>query len=217
MKNLSAHNLNIAATCIGTHALGPGLRSVVWTQGCPFRCEGCLSPQWIPIIPARQITPEALVAELLSDPAVTGITLSGGEPFLQAAGLAEMLKLARQSRDIDVICFTGYLRSQLEQMSKRSPSHALLSQLDVLIDGPYIQEMNDNLGMRGSSNQTIHFLTNRLLGFDFETTPRQSEILVRDGEMLFVGVPPRGVISSVIQGLDAFPPRRLTRTEHERS
>ena len=81
--------LNIAATCSATCVLGPGRRAVAWVQGCPFRCSGCVAPEWIPEVPAERLTPVQLAARLLVDPNVDGLTFSGGEPMAQAAGLAE--------------------------------------------------------------------------------------------------------------------------------
>jgi anaerobic ribonucleoside-triphosphate reductase activating protein len=204
MGSTSKHILNIAASCVGTHALGPGLRSVVWVQGCPFRCAGCISPQWIPNKTNRLVPVEALAAELLSDPAISGFTFSGGEPFAQAAGLAALISLARQDRDLTLICFTGYYLHDLESMSGNAGIWDLLSQVDVLIDGPYDKDLNDNRGLRGSSNQKVHYLTGRMIDFDFETQPRNAEIHVRNGEMLFVGVPPQGLLSPVIQDVQAY-------------
>src|SRR5258708_7469610 len=87
--------VNVAATRIGTEMLGPGLRSVVWVQGCPLRCRGCLAPDWIPDRPARIVPAGQLVDELLAEPDVSGLTFSGGEPMMQAAGLAAVARLAR--------------------------------------------------------------------------------------------------------------------------
>ena len=94
----SSSVLNIAATLVGTTALGPGYRAVVWVQGCPIHCAGCIAPDWIPFTPNRLVSPAELVAELLVDPLVTGLTFSGGEPMAQAAGLAQVAHLARQRR-----------------------------------------------------------------------------------------------------------------------
>jgi anaerobic ribonucleoside-triphosphate reductase activating protein len=182
--------LNVAAVCPATRALGPGVRAVVWVQGCPFHCPGCVAPEWIPIRPARLVRPEDLLEELLADPHVTGLTFSGGEPMLQADGLARLARLARSRRDLDIICFTGFPRSQLEKTPPGPGVKELLDQLDVLIDGPYVARLNDNYGLRGSTNQKIHFLTRRLSQFDFETQPRKAEIHLLDGQALLVGVPP---------------------------
>jgi anaerobic ribonucleoside-triphosphate reductase activating protein len=207
--------LNIAATYTGTHVLGPGFRSVVWVQGCPFHCYGCISPQWIPIRPARQVSVSALIDDLLSNPQVDGLTFSGGEPFLQASGLASLIRKARHVRDLTLICYTGYSLSDLRQLSSSSDAAELLDQVDVLIDGPYIQDLDDNRGVRGSSNQTVHFLTDRIKGYDFHTQLRKSEVIIRDGEVFFVGVPPKNLLNRInhdlasmtklLRGLYAYP------------
>jgi len=194
--------LNVAAVCHATRSLGPGLRAVVWLQGCPFNCPGCIAPDWIPIRPARIVSPEKLLDELLRNPEVQGLTFSGGEPMLQASGLACLARLARQRRDISIICFTGYSKQALEKMPPGPGVRELIDQLDVLIDGPYISHLNDNRGLRGSKNQRIHFITGRLSSFDFEETPRKVEIQIQDGQAMLVGVPPAGLLRAFHQALD---------------
>src|ERR1039457_1910144 len=95
--------VNVAETCVGTKALGPGVRSVVWVQGCPLHCHGCIAPDWIPQRQARLVHPDDLAAELLADENVSGLTLSGGEPMLQAIPLTAMVRAARRQRDMNVI------------------------------------------------------------------------------------------------------------------
>ncbi|MEU7467697.1 4Fe-4S single cluster domain-containing protein [Streptomyces sp. NPDC044984] len=190
--------LNVAATRVGTHALGPGRRSVVWVQGCPFRCAGCLAPEWIPDRPARHVEPAELADELLADPGVTGLTLSGGEPMAQADGLAALVRAARGRRDLSVVCFTGY---RLERLRARPPVPGvteLLGLLDVLIDGRYVAGLDDGKGLRGSSNQRVHHLTPRLAGcgHDFTGGPRTAEITVDGTTALLVGVPPPGLLAA---------------------
>jgi len=183
--------LNVAAICQATRLLGPGWRAVVWVQGCPFTCPGCIAPNWIPIRPARLVNPEELVDELLADPRVTGLTFSGGEPMLQADALAILARAARFRRpSLDIICYTGYHRSQLERFPPSPGVDALLDQLDVLIDGPYVAHLNDNLGLRGSRNQRIHYLTNRIKPSDLENAPRRAEVRLAGGQPVLVGVPP---------------------------
>ncbi len=111
--------INVAETCVGTRALGPGLRSVVWVQGCPLHCPGCVAPNWIPQRVARLAAPGDLAAELLADGAVSGLTLSGGEPMLQAAPLAAMVRIARRARDVSVICYSGHT---LQELRERPPA-----------------------------------------------------------------------------------------------
>ncbi len=199
--------LNVAATATGTRALGPGVRSVVWVQGCPFDCAGCVAPDWIPDRTARTVTPEVLADELCADPAVEGLTFSGGEPMAQAAGLAELIRLARLRRpELSLVCFTGH-RLQRLRAAAPSPGVAdLLAAVDVLIDGRYVAALNDNRGLRGSSNQRIHYLTDRLRGeADYFDGPRRAEIRLGAREVLVVGVPPRGLLDTVDMALSGRP------------
>lgn len=202
------HTLNVASTWPSTTSLGPGTRAVVWVQGCPFQCPGCVSPDWIPFHKAREVTPAVLAKELLADPNVTGLTFSGGEPMMQAAGLAEVIRLARRERDLSLICFSGF---KLERLRSRPPSPGvddLLAEIDVLIDGPYVAALNDNRGLRGSSNQRVHYLTDRLQhsDYDFEGKARQAEVHVHADSVTMVGVPPHHLLDT----LTMFDPSETT-------
>ena len=185
--------LNIASICRSTRALGPGLRAAIWVQGCPFKCEDCISPEYIPDKPAHQITPKDLADIIIDNPKIQGVTISGGEPMMQAAGLARFVWDARLKKDIDVICFSGFKYSKLVAYPPKSGIHSLLKELDVLIDGAYMNELNDNKGLRGSSNQEICFLSNRLENYDFVDTPRKVELIIQDEKVISIGVPPRAV------------------------
>ncbi len=191
-------HLNIAATCPATEAHGPGLRAAVWVQGCVFRCSGCIAPDWIPQKLATLITPEELAAQLLKHPEITGVTFSGGEPMLQAAGLAELMRLLRRQREMSLICFSGFTLEQLREKPPGIGVKELLIEIDLLIDSPYLAERNDNTGLRGSTNQRFHFLTNRISpnDYDFESGQRKVEIYINDGNALLVGIPPEGVLES---------------------
>ena len=191
-----AHILNIANIAARTQALGPGTRAAIWVQGCPLHCPGCLAPNWIPFVPATQFTPEE-VLERLDLNSITGMTFSGGEPMEQAAGLATLVRLARHKRDLDLICFTGY---RYERLLKNPPNNGvpeLLAEVDVLIDGPFIQTLNDSIGLRGSSNQRVIHLTSKLKKHDFESHTRTVEITVTDGELAFVGIPTPDILSAM--------------------
>ena len=179
--------LNLAAFCPSTTALGPGLRAAVWVQGCPFRCPGCLAPDWLPFRTAQLISPAVLAERILATP-VTGLTLSGGEPMLQAQALSDLVALVRARRAIDVICFTGF---RYEDLLSLPQAALLLAQLDLLIDGPYLSRLNAGRGLRGSTNQRFLHLSPRLRGVDFAALPRKVEVFLSDGQALLVGVPPR--------------------------
>lgn len=192
----TADVLNIAAVAARTGALGPGTRAVVWVQGCPLNCLGCLAPSWIPFIPANRLTPQQ-VLQRIDLSSINGLTFSGGEPMEQAAGLAALARLARAQKDLDLICFTGY---RYEGLLKNPPNKGvaeLLAQVDVLIDGPFVQSLNNSVGLRGSSNQRVIHLTSRLKGYNLESQPRSVEITVKNGELAFIGIPTPGVLSAI--------------------
>jgi anaerobic ribonucleoside-triphosphate reductase activating protein len=190
------YQLNIAAMAGCTQALGPGMRTVVWVQGCPLNCRGCLAPDWIPFVPATLRTPEQILESLDLD-RISGMTFSGGEPMSQAGGLAALARLVRQKKDLDLICFTGYRYERLLKDPPNAGVSELLAEVDVLIDGPFIQSLNDSVGLRGSSNQRVIHLTTRLKDYDFESSTRKIEINVSDGELAFIGVPTPGILSAI--------------------
>ncbi len=95
VRSVGEDNLNIASFSPSTLALGPGLRGVIWVQGCPFRCPGCIAPGWIPFVSASKYSPEEIL-EKFDLNVLDGLTFSGGEPMQQAAGLARVAELARK-------------------------------------------------------------------------------------------------------------------------
>jgi anaerobic ribonucleoside-triphosphate reductase activating protein len=155
-----------------------------------------VAPDWIPVRPAHLVDPAYLASVLLSDPNVTGVTISGGEPMLQAQGLVALIRELKRIRDVNAISFSGYT---LEQLVRTPPGPGVtdfLDSIDILIDGPYIQQLNDNQGLRGSRNQRIHYLTERLQHLDFESMPRTADIMVQDGQVMLVGVPSQATLQA---------------------
>lgn len=172
----------------GTRSLGPGLRYAIWTQGCPFNCPQCITPEGRPIVPARLIDTVQLADDIIAKRDITGITISGGEPFLQATSVAVLLKTVKAFRpELDVIIFTGFLKENLLS----EDAFSVLSMTDLLIDGLYIDELNDGVGLRGSSNQRLHFLTDRLLPFqkELQLGKRQVEININNNNIDAIGIP----------------------------
>ncbi len=188
--------LNIAAIAPCTQALGPGTHAAVWVQGCPLHCPGCLAPNWIPFVAATVLTPEA-VFEKLDLEGITGMTFSGGEPMEQASGLATLIRLARGKKDLNLICFTGYRYEHLLKYPPNAGVPELLAAVDVLIDGPFVQSMNNSVGLRGSSNQRAIHLTSKLDHYDFKSSTRKVELTISDGELAFIGIPTPGILSAI--------------------
>ena len=135
---------------------GPGFRYVVFVQGCPHHCPGCHNPQSHPFEGGTPYTAKDLFAEFCKNPLLSGITLSGGEPFCQAEALCELAELVKE-RGKTVVAYSGYTLEQLLEKSKTEPSILRLLRLcDTLIDGPYIEsKRNLELLFRGSENQRI--------------------------------------------------------------
>jgi anaerobic ribonucleoside-triphosphate reductase activating protein len=185
--------LNVAQICPETHVLGPGKRFVIWVQGCPFNCAGCVAPNWIPIETNRLTSIDDLVRRIAAVPELEGITISGGEPMLQAEALTTLIRRVRNVRpNLSALAFSGFTLEQLLKGASLYPGVGdFLKLLDVLIDGLYRADLNNDLGLRGSSNQRVHFLTPRYekLKDEFERQPREIEVHVLRKEMLMVGVP----------------------------
>ncbi len=133
---------------------GPGMRITVFFQGCEHHCPGCHNPQTWDRQGGEEYELDDVLAMMKDSPLIRGITLSGGEPFLQPAAAAA---LAREfhTRGKDVWAYTGFLWEGL--LAKEDPDiQALLQECDVLVDGPYRQaERMPGLFFRGSANQRM--------------------------------------------------------------
>lgn len=135
---------------------GPGLRFVVFTQGCPHHCPGCHNPQTHSFTDGYLEDIQQIYNQYQENPLLSGITFSGGEPFCQPEPLAKLGHMIHQTGG-HIITYTGYVYEELLRMSQSNPAiRDLLEVTDQLIDGPYIQSLRDlTLPFRGSSNQRI--------------------------------------------------------------
>lgn len=180
--------LNLAQIAPSTRTLGPGNRFAIWVQGCPFNCSGCIAPDWIPFKKAMVIELKVLADIILSQDDLNGLTISGGEPMMQAGRLAVLLEaILRKRPEFNVIVFTGFKKEQLIWDEARN----LLNYIDLLIDGQYVASKNDRMGLRGSNNQRFHFLSDKLLPYMEEITTRRPglEFHLLDDGVLMVGIP----------------------------
>jgi anaerobic ribonucleoside-triphosphate reductase activating protein len=137
---------------------GPGIRVVIFTQGCLHGCRECHNPETWDVNGGKEYTVREVI-RMMKKPGpnrkkLTGVTFSGGEPFLQAA---ELTLIAYEAHRIgwDVMTYTGYLYEDLRD-NPDADVQALLALTDYLKDGPYIHELRDiSLKFRGSSNQRL--------------------------------------------------------------
>ena len=176
------------------HVLGPGIRAVIWVQGCPFQCPGCLVPESWSEDGGYEESSESLAQWVMEQKGIDGLTLSGGEPMLQAKALANLVDIVRDNADMGVICYTGYNIEHIIHNGNQD-QHALLSKLDMLIDGAYIREKHADLLWRGSSNQRLIALTDRYKHIINETAGDSDQsaglefFLDESGHTSFAGVP----------------------------
>jgi len=135
---------------------GPGLRFVVFAQGCDKDCEGCHNPEARIAGGGFDKAADDIIREMLSNPLTDGLTLSGGEPFLQA-GECVKLATAAKSNGLGVWVFTGYTFEELMKRAKTDRETGELMELaEVLIDGPFILAQRSlELKWRGSRNQRV--------------------------------------------------------------
>jgi len=135
---------------------GPGLRFVVFTQGCDIGCKGCHNSEAINITGGTEMHVSEIISEMLSNPLTDGLTLSGGEPFMQGADCSQLAKAARE-HGLNVWIFTGNIFEELVERAKREKGiKALLEYADVIVDGPFeVERRSLSLKWRGSKNQRV--------------------------------------------------------------
>ena len=174
------------------HSLGPGERVCLWTQGCSKRCPGCISPDLQPFL--GQDVDEALLADILIRTAEAGscraLTISGGDPLEQPEALLRLLELVRESFD-DILVYTGFLLEDIRSGQLGEAARCCLDRIDVLIDGPYIHGQNlPDCVLRGSGNQTIHYLSPRLAEdyAAYLSRGRVLESFCHEGSMIITGI-----------------------------
>ena len=144
--------LRIAGTIGESVVDGPGIRYVLFTQGCPHGCVGCHNPQTHDFAGGKEVTVDTLLADITKNPFVKAVTLSGGEPFCQPAALAQLAAPLKE-KGYHLMCYTGYT---FEQLLQKEDARPLLEQLDLLVDGPFVLDRkNIELKFRGSDNQRV--------------------------------------------------------------
>jgi anaerobic ribonucleoside-triphosphate reductase activating protein len=187
--------LSVAQIVPATEAEGPGRRFALWFQGCPLRCPGCCNPEMLPFDGGRSTPLSEIVAQLRQTHdahELEGITLLGGEPFAHAAGAVALARVAHEM-DLTVMIFSGYTR---EELRLRPDAVDLLSETDILVDGPYLRDQPETRRRWiGSANQRVHFLSERCDPNDPRwLRPNTLEIRLSDGELSVNGFPARSAV-----------------------
>jgi anaerobic ribonucleoside-triphosphate reductase activating protein len=187
MDSVDDTTLNVAAELERSVANGPGIRYVLWLQGCPLQCEKCMNEDFRSFVPKQLIGVEPLAERILSVTGIEGVTYTGGEPMAQAEALFR-LSVILKSRGLTVLCYSGFTLDELQTDGSPDISN-LLSVTDVLIDGRYQKDNRASLMWRGSANQRVHFLTNTYTDYQplLEASFMHTELVVSEGGVLFTG------------------------------
>lgn len=145
------YELKYLSIAEGTSVDGPGLRTSIYFAGCRHHCEGCHNPQSWDINNGKPVTIDELLAVIRYNE--FPVTFTGGDPFFQAEGVAELARQIKQEFGYNIWCYTGYLWEEVIQHPEFMP---LLQYVDVIVDGRFVlKERNISLLFRGSNNQRI--------------------------------------------------------------
>lgn len=183
-------SLNLHAIERRSRANGPGVRTVLWVQGCDLACPGCFNPETHADAERDRVAVRELVDDLRADAAsggIEGLTISGGEPLQQPAGVLALIDAVRAETELSILVFSGYTIAEIRTMNL---GPRILAGVDVLIDGRYQSGNRVGRDLRGSANQHIHCLTNRYTPEQVEETPEAEIRIAPDGSVVLTGVDP---------------------------
>jgi len=180
--------LNLMGYIEESEVNGPGCRAVVWVQGCPRACEGCFNPASWSFAANQLLAIEDAAARILSNPRHEGVTFSGGEPFWQAPALAELARQVKAA-GLNVMSFSGFTLGELQAEDAPPGAADLLAQLDLLVDGPFVQSQAiaapDSLV--SSRNQRVHVFNPALRDRLTWASDRLEVHILKDGTRIFTG------------------------------
>ena len=185
--------LNIAEIIDNSYANGPGLRSVIWFQGCNLHCKGCYNKDLWPFVQKNLFTPKDLVNKMIQNENIEGITLTGGEPLLQYPSLIKFLRLTKM-KGLTVVCFTGFNFNEVRESKMKD----ILKYIDIIIAGPYIEELSTNkIPLVSSLNQELIFLTEEYSSKDLNAE-EVVEFFIDDKEIQVTGFPTKKFLKEVL-------------------
>jgi anaerobic ribonucleoside-triphosphate reductase activating protein len=172
-----------------SRANGPGLRAVVWFQGCTLGCPGCFNRDAQALDAGQERDTALMMADIGAVTDIEGVTFSGGEPFQQPEALLELSQSA-QALGLSVVIFSGYT---LNAIQEQPLGPAILNHVDTLIAGSYDAARHNPRGLIGSNNQQVHHLSARYKNVDFTTLPSREAIIQADGSTILTGVNPPAI------------------------
>lgn len=180
--------LSVARIYYPVKTLGPGQRIGIWTAGCSCNCRGCISPELQSADAGQKMTTSeiiSLVKRVGCRP--DGFTISGGEPFLQVEALCDLVEALAIISD-DILIYTGF---SLDELIERNDKYInrIIALSTAIVDGPYIEELNDGIGARGSSNQKIHIFKHQERYCGLDACRRELQTVLYGNKLLTIGIP----------------------------
>lgn len=209
---MSRARLDVSDWAFPVEGLGPGRRLILWVRGCPLACPGCMTPELWESGPNSGFREVEELAEILAPflAGLDGLSISGGEPTLQSAGLTALIRALRANpglEELEVLSYSGFT---VEELAERGSEVAeYLSELDLLIDGRFEQEQPNTLRWRGSDNQRLHLISKRAQRYADDVhglMPEERPIQVQvpaPGKYRIIGIPRRGDLAAFRGALGA--------------
>ena len=178
--------LRLNSELISSSANGPGNRYVIWTQGCEFNCNGCFNSETHNQYDGFEIDTDELFDNIVLNKNIEGISISGGEPFLQEEAVNELLIKIKGNTTLSTLVFTGYTYNEIKADKNKAK---LLNNIDILISGRYEISSPFDHPLLSSTNQEMIFLTDRYSIKDISNI--SCEIIIDDkGNIIMSGIKP---------------------------
>jgi len=175
----------VHATLPRSRANGPGLRYVIWSQGCGLACPGCFNPE-THARSGHERTAGTLAKAVLRSPGIDGVTLTGGEPLEQPGPVTAFCRAIRAGSELGIIVLTGFTRAEIEADPAR---RAAVADADLVIAGRYNARRHLGSGLRGSANKVYWARTGRYAAADVAAVPDVEILIAPDGTTVVTGMP----------------------------
>ena len=186
--------MRVASLVESSRIYGPGLRTVLWLQGCSIHCDHCWNDELWSFEGGKEMLSSRLL-DIVRKNGDSGFTLLGGEPLDQAPAVINFIKEV-QAMGLDIVLYTGY---ELHELS--SVQEICVRMSDIVIHGRYVHELrSETLRWRGSTNQEILIQNEKYSGIDL-TEKRQMEIRLDElGQINVIGYPTKGLLQAITSG-----------------
>lgn len=184
-----------------TQVEGPGKRFALWFQGCSIHCKGCMLPNTWTFTKSQKISCGHLVGKIINTPSIEGVTILGGEPFDQPQALSCLMKQIKKYSDLSIMLFSGYT---IQHLKLHCPQfEQIIKRTDIFIEGPFIKEQTSfSRPWAGSSNQLIHFLTDRYTIDNLNIPAQKIELRIpKEGEITINGMLPEEKLWTIYEAI----------------